>query len=1076
MITRNFGNSPSDQQTYLPSRFLRGLLPDALVDDYTFWQNDDDSIVGYHLPEIQQKTQIAYVLRITLIRTASTKASARVVRIPIKQAAGSADLRLATAELQWMQERSISADPPDAMTLLNLVHTAEHSALMQLSDFLIGLDSLSHCLVWTKSKLPKKTKDIATCTLDVIELPRLQVNFSAKRDNDGTLRLYSSSHAGMHISSTRNPSLIRLLRGMPHGIVLENADGNLAVLTPASLPVRKPTKEWNHLTTALIFNHNEDHIRLKDLSVRQYLYPVHISSMFLFTPTLASALNLLLLRFLNLQYGEVFQLADCCVSDTNLFPDESLIFEQLKLLSNDVSPDAHACRLKISLVTVNSDLKCPWDPSIEMLQYVSKLSAVSANCRLSIDQELFLLQNLVDTSLNYKLSNRQQYLRALSDCTGVMLIAYPSRPTLEQEFDKVVDKTCLSADQESFLGKFENINYRRPPELNGLGAVTLINKWMTNGIRLKGGSDDLGFLFYYEMMTGALNFRILSTDSAHNLAALLLRFLPPKDTQNASFLMSVLRVFARNPSICMGYSAADCPKVPTVETSMFKMMFKGMDNPFSRTCKEVQPYLIRKQALINWNHPDYLKKDHLPASATVSSEPPFPRTLITTNVANFSCSVRLLRPLKVGKTGSKGPSFGTSQDDVKIFSSRPLEPLGLDDYLLSQNRQQQGLDPVSSEMPFDLKGHPAARSHIAKAMLARLEDDAAYYAEQANSGKQLKLKGLLESDIASFVENPASAALATSIGKMDTLIEGLRALQTRDKGYMQEMIDFLLTTANRVRRGEPGAAGAAEAVQFELARRGRAESVLELDHLVTSLMCTEAEQDLALWNPFLNRQEAADVLGLCVDLMLHVVRIGHAARCLADARDLRACLAGLAAMSREEAQAAPAIQQELLLKSNLVATGIALRRSYTFQPSDAAAFGPMAARVGYQGISDPAGGAYAGGAVVFDPRFLVFEFIHNVMLRDQQVQLVQEFMSAFADPARGSTCQQLIMGAGKTTVVCPLLALMLADGARLVMQVVPRALLEFSRCEPASRPAGALRRCVRDEERPLRGRRPWPWP
>jgi superfamily II DNA or RNA helicase len=76
------------------------------------------------------------------------------------------------------------------------------------------------------------------------------------------------------------------------------------------------------------------------------------------------------------------------------------------------------------------------------------------------------------------------------------------------------------------------------------------------------------------------------------------------------------------------------------------------------------------------------------------------------------------------------------------------------------------------------------------------------------------------------------------------------------------------------------------------------------------------------------------------------------------------------------------------------------------------------------------------------------------MLRDQQVQLVQEFMSAFADPARGSTCQQLIMGAGKTTVVCPLIALMLADGARLAMQVVPRALLEFSRCRlaPAQSP------------------------
>ena len=44
-----------------------------------------------------------------------------------------------------------------------------------------------------------------------------------------------------------------------------------------------------------------------------------------------------------------------------------------------------------------------------------------------------------------------------------------------------------------------------------------------------------------------------------------------------------------------------------------------------------------------------------------------------------------------------------------------------------------------------------------------------------------------------------------------------------------------------------------------------------------------------------------------------------------------------------------------------------------------------------------------------------------------------------------SHCEQMIMGGGKTTVVGPLLALLLGDGKTLVMQVVPAALLEFSR-------------------------------
>ena len=67
-------------------------------------------------------------------------------------------------------------------------------------------------------------------------------------------------------------------------------DGELSVLTPASLPFRLPSPNWNELHSALVFNHREDHTRLQEMSVRQYLYPVHISLMFVFTQTLASAL------------------------------------------------------------------------------------------------------------------------------------------------------------------------------------------------------------------------------------------------------------------------------------------------------------------------------------------------------------------------------------------------------------------------------------------------------------------------------------------------------------------------------------------------------------------------------------------------------------------------------------------------------------------------------------------------------------------------------------------------------------------------------------------------------------------
>ena len=67
------------------------------------------------------------------------------------------------------------------------------------------------------------------------------------------------------------------------------------------------------------------------------------------------------------------------------------------------------------------------------------------------------------------------------------------------------------------------------------------------------------------------------------------------------------------------------------------------------------------------------------------------------------------------------------------------------------------------------------------------------------------------------------------------------------------------------------------------------------------------------------------------------------------------------------------------------------------------------------------------------------------MLRSRQVALVRDILEATARGGGGACVKQMLMGGGKTTVVSPLLCLMLGDGARLVLQVVPPALLEFSR-------------------------------
>ena len=128
--------------------------------------------------------------------------------------------------------------------------------------------------------------------------------------------------------------------------------------------------------------------------VRSYLYPVHNSRSFLVTPSLSSSLYLMVMYFITGAYQDVFKMVESCVSE-ELSPEEQQIFDQLEFLGNDNHPDAHACRLKLSVVTVGlgaeSTMQCPWSIAEEMEEYAKKHVYVSAACRLTTEEELSLI-------------------------------------------------------------------------------------------------------------------------------------------------------------------------------------------------------------------------------------------------------------------------------------------------------------------------------------------------------------------------------------------------------------------------------------------------------------------------------------------------------------------------------------------------------------------------------------------------------------------------------------------------------------------------------------------------------------
>jgi len=123
------------------------------------------------------------------------------------------------------------------------------------------------------------------------------------------------------------------------------------------------------------------------------------------------------LRFLHRDYEEVFRLADSIATDTVLNLEGLELFKLFENTSDDLHPDAHACRLKITLVTIDSSNPYSWDITVEFARYIVKLDNVSSNCRLSPEEELQLLESeaivLSTTSPKYSPVLHNEYLMAL---------------------------------------------------------------------------------------------------------------------------------------------------------------------------------------------------------------------------------------------------------------------------------------------------------------------------------------------------------------------------------------------------------------------------------------------------------------------------------------------------------------------------------------------------------------------------------------------------------------------------------------------------------------------------------------
>ncbi|CAK9118523.1 unnamed protein product [Durusdinium trenchii] len=369
--------SQKEGEQYLPKRLLKGLLPEGLLEKYFIYQENETpwrAIRGYpKTPEGEEDRDPDHLLEIKLIK---------VGKVPC------------TAHRGWcaLVRKRWKAAGRKPWFLLNLLYAKEGTPLHSLARTLVRLENLSFILAWTEQD-PRKVDGALDPPIDFIELPRLLLSFTVRRGADGSRGLWSLDHAELSVPlgapSYARTQAAKLLEPMPHSLLLQTSNAQFFALLP-NIKVHRPHVDTDPFSTELVLERGNSEWwgRAKN---KTFLYPVHASRSFLQTPTLASALYVMMLRWMNRDYRGVAALVSAVGTDSKYEEDEMQIFKHLGRIT-DPHPDSHANRLQVSLAVSDANMELPWDLLDESAGYLGKLAHVTARSRLSEDYELRSLQ------------------------------------------------------------------------------------------------------------------------------------------------------------------------------------------------------------------------------------------------------------------------------------------------------------------------------------------------------------------------------------------------------------------------------------------------------------------------------------------------------------------------------------------------------------------------------------------------------------------------------------------------------------------------------------------------------------
>jgi hypothetical protein len=265
---------------------------------------------------------------------------------------------------------------------------------------------------------------------------------------------------------------------------------------------------------------------------------------------------------------------------------------------------------------------------------------------------------------------------------------------------------------------------------------------------------------------------------------------------------------------------------------------------------------------------------------------------------------------------------------------------------------------INGKLAFDITNHDSSKTTPAQSVLSRFQDDVKAYADSANDIGVPKMKHLNDAIIQAYFNGNEGAdqLLSEALVSIQELKTSLEKIRESDGKMVRNTIPLLHQAVNLVDMSQGNELVKNSKTRFLLNRFAKQNSFIWIELLFGSLLSTKGEADLLRLNPYIDAETLTSVFHLVSVVMLRANRLGHTNRAIGIVIGLESLLKKILKVPVENrALEGRTLIPKLIQVSEDLSKTIVMGRYYiTFKETSL--------------------------SFIFDPRYLVFEFVWNIQL------------------------------------------------------------------------------------------------